>query len=261
MTLAALALAMALLMLPATAHRRAESLKLLAPGRRRIPVVPCAVVTGLLLTVSLPAGVVAAAAVVAVTVAARWRRHANQARRASESTELQGALEVLVSELRVGAHPVSAFEVAAGEVTGLVAATLRAVAARARLGGDVAAGLRSVAGRSVLRAHWERLAVCWQLAETHGLAIATLAQAAQRDIVERERFSARVNSALAGARTTAAVLAGLPVLGIALGQLIGADPVGFLLSGGAGSWLLAAGVTLACAGLVWSDRIIARVVT
>ena len=43
---------------------------------------------------------------------------------------------------------------------------------------------------------------------------------------------------MAGARTTAAVLAGLPVLGIGLGQLIGADPLGFLLSGGraAGCW-------------------------
>ena len=72
-------------------------------------------------------------------------------------------------------------------------ASLRAVAARARLGADVAAGLRSVGARyRRLPAHWERLAVCWHLAQTHGLAIATLMQTAQRDIVERERFSARV---------------------------------------------------------------------
>ena len=51
---------------------------------------------------------------------------------------------------------------------------------------------------------------------------------------------------MAGARTTAAVLAGLPVLGIGLGQLIGADPSSFLLSGGAGGWLLVIGVALAC---------------
>ena len=56
--------------------------------------------------------------------------------------------------------------------------------------------------------------MCWQLAQTHGLAIATLMQTAQRDIVERERFSARVDAGMAGARTTAAVLAGLPALGV-----------------------------------------------
>ena len=60
----------------------------------------------------------------------------------------------------------------------------------------------------------------------------------------------------AGARTTAAVLAGMPVLGIALGQAIGADPVAFLLSGGAGGVLLVIGITLSCLGLLWSDRIV-----
>ena len=51
---------------------------------------------------------------------------------------------------------------------------------------------------------------------------------------------------------------GLPVLGVCLGQLIGADPLGFLLSGGAGGWLLVVGVTLACCGLLWSDGITGR---
>ena len=168
---------------------------------------------------------------------------------------------MLVGELRVGAHPVAAFDVAAREVDGPVAASLRAVAARARLGADVAAGLRSFAESSRLPAHWERLALFWRLAQTHGLAIATLMRAAHRDIVERERFSARVDAGMAGARTTAAVLAGLPVLGVCLGQLIGADPLGFLLSGGAGGWLLVVGVTLACCGLLWSDRITGRALT
>ena len=116
--------------------------------------------------------------------------------------------------------------------------SLRAVAARARLGADVAAGLRAAARSSALPAHWDRLAVCWQLASDHGLAIATLMRAAQRDIAERQRFSARVSSSMAGARATAAILAGLPVLGVLLGQLIGARPLSFLLGGHAadGCW-------------------------
>ena len=103
--------------------------------------------------------------------------------------------------------------------------------------------------------------MCWQLAQTHGLAIATLMQAAQRDIVERERFHGRVEAGMAGARATATILAGLPVLGVLLGHAIGADPLSFLLSGGPGGWLLVVGSALICCGLQWSDRITSRVLT
>jgi tight adherence protein B len=205
-------------------------------------------------------GAVVAAAVVGATVEIRRRNRLRRRARGAEAAALRGALDVLVGELRVGAHPVTAFTVAADEAEGVVASALRTIAARARLGADVAAGMRSVARRSSLPAHWERLAACWQLAHTHGLAIGTLMQTAQRDLVERQRFSSRVDAGLAGARTTAAVLAGLPAVGIALGQLIGADPVGFLLAGGFGEWLLILGVLLGCAGLLWCDRITGAVV-
>ena len=84
--------------------------------------------------------------------------------------------------------------------------------------------------------------MCWRLASDNGLAIATLMRAAQRDIAERQRFSDRVSSSMAGARATAAILAALPALGVLLGQLIGARPLRFLLSGHAGGWLLLVGV-------------------
>jgi tight adherence protein B len=256
---AALALALALLVAPASSRRRLETLRLISPVRRRVPVTPIALCGALALAFVVPVSVIAAGAIAAATVMMRRKRELRKRRRAAEAIALQAALDVLVGELRVGAHPVAAFDVAANEVDGAVVASLRAVAARARLGADVAEGMRSVARRSPLPAHWERLAVCWQLAQTHGLAIAALMQTAQRDIVERERFSARVEAGMAGARTTGTVLAGLPVLGIALGQLIGADPVGFLLSGGVGGWLLVIGVALACVGLIWSGRITGRV--
>ncbi len=209
---------------------------------------------------ALPVAVTLAAGILGATLMLRRRQSDARRAHAKEAAALQSALDVLIGELRVGAHPVAAFDVAAREVEGRVAESLRGVAARARLGADVAAGLRSFAASSNLPAHWQRLALYWGLAQTHGLPIATLMRAAHRDVVERERFSARVDAGMAGARTTAAVLAGLPVLGIGLGQLIGADPVSLLLSGGAGGWLLVAGVTLACCGLVWSDRITGRAV-
>ena len=257
MSAALLSLAAALLILPASTRRRLDALGFAVARRRRPPVLPCAGVAAALAVV-LPAGLVAATAILGVTWWIRRRRCIREKRRAAESSALQGALEVLVGELRVGAHPVAAFGVAASEVDGPVAESMRAVAARARLGADVPAGLRSVSAGSALPAHWERLGVCWQLAQDHGLSIAPLMQTAQRDVVERERFSARVDAGMTGARTTALVLAGLPLLGIGLGELIGAAPLSFLLSGGVGGWLLVIGVALVCAGMLWSDRITAR---
>ncbi|MCV7441335.1 type II secretion system F family protein [Mycobacterium paraense] len=262
LAIAALLLSLALLALPPPPRHRLASP---ARVRRRDAVrrgasylAACAFVAAAVL---LPATAVLAAAVVGATAGLRYRRRRRARRAAHEGANLEAALDVLVGELRVGAHPVRAFHVAAGESVGAVAASLRAVAARARLGADVTAGLRAASRSSSLPAQWDRLAVCWQLASEHGLAIATLMHAAQRDIEERQRFSARVTSSMAGARSTATILAGLPVLGVLLGQLIGARPLSFLLGGHIGGWLLVVGSALACAGLLWSDRITDRLGT
>jgi len=171
------------------------------------------------------------------------------------------ALEVLVGELRVGAHPLRAFAIAADESPGSVGTALTAVATRAELGADVGAGLRAAAAGSSVPAYWDRLAVCWQLAAEHGLAMSTLMRTAHGDIVGRQRFTDQVQAGLAGARATAAILAGLPLLGVALGELIGAHPTRFLLGGGVGGWLLVVGVSLVAMGVAWSDRIIDRLTT
>ena len=209
--------------------------------------------------VALPLTTVLCTAVVGATAALRYRRRRRIRRAATEGHALHTALEVLVGELRAGSHPVRAFGVAADDSAGAVAVSLRSVAARARLGADVAAGLAAAGRSSAQPAHWERLALCWRLASDNGLGIATLMRAAQRDIAERQRFSDRVSSSMAGARATAGILAALPALGVLLGQLMGARPLRFLLGGHAGGWLLLVGATLACFGLLWSDRITDRV--
>jgi tight adherence protein B len=256
---AALALAVAVLVAPSAWRRIAP-----APAGRRALIGTAGWPTGCaalaaIVAATLPSTAALAAAVLGVTAAIRHRRRRRARRGLDEARALETALDVLVGELRVGAHPVRALTVAAAEIdTTHVGAGLRTVTARARLGADVPAGLRSLAAGSALPAQWERLAVCWQLAGEHGLAMSALMRAAQRDIAERHRFSARVAAGMAGARATAAILAGLPGLGVLLGQLIGAAPVGFLLGGRAGGWVLVAGVTLTCAGLLWSDRITDR---
>jgi tight adherence protein B len=259
---AALALSAAILAVPRSPRQR-----LIPPrqphlrGPRAVGgwIAPGAVMAAVVGVVLLPLTTVIATAVLGATLALRQRRRRRGRRAAREGRALEAALDVLVGELRAGAHPAHAFGVAADESGEAVSEACRAVAARARLGADVAAGLHSVADTSALPAHWHRLAVCWQLACDHGLAMSTLMRAAQRDIAERQRFAAQVNSAMAGARATATILASLPVLLMVLGQLIGAGPAAFLLAGHAGGWLLVIGVTLMCAGLLWSDAITDRV--
>lgn len=257
--LAALLLSLALLVMPPSPRSR---LMLTRQAHRPIVGRPWVVgglgVCGLVVAIwQLPLTIVLALALGAATVSLRlWRRRRNR-RGATEGAVLQAGLDVLVGELRVGAHPVNAFDIAADETDGPVSGALRTVAARARMGADVAAGLRSAAGSSALPRHWERLAVCWQLASEHGLAIATLMRAAQRDVTARQQFSAKVASSLAGARATAAILAGLPILGVLLGELLGARPLHFLL--GTGGWFLVVGLALTSTGVLWSDRITDRV--
>lgn len=249
------ALALAAAALPGASPRRRLRPVDRSGGGGRVVLVVLAGCGALAAAVCLPGGTCVAAAVLAATAAARYRRRLRQRRARAESDALESALDILVAELRIGAHPVRAFAVAAAE-TGhpAVAAGLHGVVARARLGADVVTGLRCAARSSALPANWERLAVYWGLAGEHGLAVATLMQAAQRDITARQRFSARADAGMAGARASAAILGYLPVLGVVLGQLVGARPVAFLL-GGSGGVLAVVGVSLVCAGLLWADRI------
>ncbi|MDD7812580.1 type II secretion system F family protein [Mycolicibacter sinensis] len=255
MIVAALALAAAAL-LGASPRRRLQPIG--RAGRRvsRLRVLgPLGGAAAVLAAIMLPASTCLAGAVLAATVALRQRRRRRSRRAVAEARALESALDVLAGELRIGAHPVRAFDVAAAETGhGPVAAALRGVVARARLGADVATGLREAARASALPFYWERLAVYWELGGEHGLAVATLMQAAQSDITARQRFSARADAGMAGARASATILGCLPMLGVLLGQLIGARPIGFLL-GRPGGVLSVVGVSLVCTGLLWSDRI------
>lgn len=66
-----------------------------------------------------------------------------------------------------------------------------------------------------------------------------------------------VGAALAGARSSAALLALLPFVGLALGAGLGANPVAVLAGSRAGHSLVLCGVALECAGLVWTARLAA----
>ena len=69
-----------------------------------------------------------------------------------------------------------------------------------------------------------------------------------------------VQARLAGPRSTAAVLAGLPLLGLALGQAVGAVPLHVLCQTVVGQVLLVIGTAAACIGVLWSARLVSGAV-
>ncbi|MCP2278219.1 type II secretion system F family protein [Nocardia amikacinitolerans] len=260
MTAAMLCLALAVLLLPgAGARRRLRGLFSIDGARKPdySNVVRFSVVVGVVSTVLLDAGTFLATALLAGTVGLRRRRARGDRHRAAECAHLLDALEAVIGELRVGAHPSAAADVAARESRGAAARAFAVSAARSKLGGSAADGLRD--SDAVIGTELARIADAWRIAEDHGLALAELLTAARADLRGRIRFRARATAALAGARATATVLATLPLLGLALGQLMGADPLRVLFASPAGSLLLPLGVGLACAGLLWSDAITRKV--
>ncbi|MGH3529759.1 MAG: type II secretion system F family protein, partial [Pseudonocardiaceae bacterium] len=69
-----------------------------------------------------------------------------------------------------------------------------------------------------------------------------------------------VQAQLAGPRATAAVLAGLPLLGLALGQAVGAAPLRVLCQTVVGQVLLVIGTAATCVGVLWSARLVSGAV-
>ena len=203
-----------------------------------------------------------AAAMLAGTASARWSAGRGHRTAAAAATGLSDALGVLVTELRAGAHPAGAVQAAADTHTDSspeVALALAGVAAAARLGGDVPVVLRSV-GPGHLRPWLDRLAQAWTLADRYGIALAELLDAVRCDTEHRVRFAAEVQARLAGPRASAAVLAGLPLLGLALGQAVGAAPWRVLSGTPVGQLLLVIGTGLVCGGVLWSDRLVSGAV-
>ncbi|WP_255362447.1 type II secretion system F family protein [Blastococcus aurantiacus] len=103
-----------------------------------------------------------------------------------------------------------------------------------------------------------RIAAATRLSTRTGCSLAAVATAVEDDLRARARHRAELRSATAGPRASAAVLAGLPLLGLLMGSGVGADPWRVLTTTGAGQALLVGGVALEAAGLVWSHRLVER---
>ena len=143
---------------------------------------------------------------------------------------------------------------ALADTPGPEAAVCAAVTRHVSTGGTAGDGLRSAGGSPPLG--W--LAVACDVAEQAGAPVA--------DVLDRFAAAARADAAaaadrdaaLAGPRATATVLSWLPLGGLGLGLLIGADPVGTLFGTEAGRACLIAGVGLWLLGHWWTRTLVRR---
>lgn len=215
---------------------------------------------GLLACLAAHSVLPALAGAAAVPLIGRWLRARDRAaaveRRAGAVTALCSAV---AGDLRAGLAPHTALAGALGregwpERAELADAAVLLLAA-ARFGGDVPAALRSAANQAGADG-LAGAAACWQVAVDGGAGLADgldrIAAVQRAEHAEREDLRAQ----LAGPRSTAVLLALLPLLGVLLGTGFGADPLRVLLHTPAGLACLVSGGLLEWAGLAWTGRIV-----
>ena len=206
---------------------------------------------GVLLGWARPQVAVLVALGVGVLVAAGllWRRR-RQGRFAVEQAGcVLETCQTLAAELAAGAPPGHALEQAAR-----VWPPLAPVAEAFRVGADVPDALRRLAdgpGCHDLRF----VAAAWQVAHRTGQGLADAMDRVADGLRSAQASRRVVESELSSARATARLVAGLPVLALAMGSGAGGDPWGFLLGTPLGLACLGGGLTFAFVGVWWIESL------
>ncbi|MGW5352552.1 type II secretion system F family protein [Streptomyces sp. NPDC004031] len=187
------------------------------------------------------------------------RRRARRAAAERGAAAVAALCAALAGELRAGRPPHTALGETIGTAgwqrTPELSGAARLLLSAARFGGDVPRALRDAATPSAGTEGLTAVAACWQVAVDGGAGLAAaldrVAAALRAEADQRDDLRAQ----LAGPRSTAALLALLPLFGVVLGAGLGADPARVLLHTPAGLLCLLAGGALEWAGLVWTARI------
>jgi tight adherence protein B len=158
--------------------------------------------------------------------------------------ELAATVAALHDEYAAGATVAAAFTAAAAS-SGRFQAAVSHAAVLASQGNEVAVALRA-------ESELAGLAVACDLVSRSGAPLGRLLVGVQAELVADRQTHRAVRAALAGPRSSALLLAGLPVIGVAMGSGMGAHPERVLLHTTAGLLALSAGVVLDLAGLAWT---------
>ncbi|WP_067438608.1 type II secretion system F family protein [Nocardioides jensenii] len=205
---------------------------------------------GLSWRVAAPAAILGAAVFGLLLLRTRRRRSVAAA---ATGARIQEVCELVGGELAAGLPADRCLDEAAH-----VWPPFAAVVSAHALGGSVPDALRELSGRPGA-GDLRLVASAWQVAVRSGSGPAVALAEVAETVREREATRRLVRTELASARSTARLMAGLPVLTLVMGSGAGGDPVRFLLSTPLGLACLAAGVLLTVAGLCWIEAIAAGV--
>jgi tight adherence protein B len=228
------------------------------PGPDELPVPLVAALAAMGLAAVLSTPLVALLAGVAALAGARaWVAARSEGTEEGRLAGLAEGLGALTAELRGGRalEPATTAAVAAcgNEESG------RALARAVRVPepGTPAGG---GGGDDALTSAVDRISAAVRLSRRTGCSLADVLTAVHDDLRARRAHRQELAAATAAPRASAAFLAGLPLLGLAMGSGIGADPWHVLTATGTGQVLLVTGVAFELAGLAWSRRLVDRVV-
>lgn len=184
-----------------------------------------------------------------------WRipRPIRRSLRVDQDTVVE-VVTALRDALAAGAALRPAFErsVQTADAGGLLAAA----ATTSRMGGDVPQALRRIDGAGPLL---YALAALWQVGEMSGAGLAAALDRLVDAARESTRIRQEVASQLAGPRATMRVLALLPLVGVGMGVLMGANPLAFLFGSVWGWVVVVAAALLEALGVWWMRKLVAGI--
>lgn len=198
-----------------------------------------------------PPGAQNARRVIEVIRRRTWPGPAQRRRRATERMRTVHGLSALAAELEAGQPPSVALRRCADEP----ALWPHALAAL-HVDADVPSALRADA---VERPVLGQLAACWQVAADSGAGLAASVGQLARSARTAEDTRVALEAELAGPRSTARLLSLLPLVGLAFGTMMGADPTAWLMGTSLGRLCCAAAAALIALGTFWTGRIAAAV--
>lgn len=215
----------------------------------------------------------------------RWSAFADPAAKTFDSHELSTFVRQLAALLRSGRSPQSLWRDIAGVYEPAAHSEKRSSASRrhfaqaivpvltaARVSADLGYGISDCLRRygsmtqqgdggprasAPLRRMWADIALCCEVAERSGAPLASLLTRYADQIEAEIDSQAARDTSLAAPRATARLLTWLPLFGLGLGMLTGADPLGVLFTTPVGWAAGVVGVSLMAAGRFWSSRLVA----
>lgn len=104
---------------------------------------------------------------------------------------------------------------------------------------------------------WRYVAACWAVALEAGAPLATTLERAAESIRALADADRQVDLALTGPLATARIVGLLPLAGIGMAVLVGADPIGVVFGTVPGALAAVLGVTALAVGMRWNRRLIA----